>query len=148
VAINHLLNVRDKPAFLTAMLQFLAGNARVSFEGDLSACRFGPELVPSSAETPCLKRATLRPQLDFVVLPLEEQYVQPILMAVLPAGRRIMHIQVEKSGVLELGAYDNFHADCVVTGSAISVRLLEELKARRILRSFQKAKDNAKSKNP
>jgi len=41
--------------------------------------QFSPDLVPDTRETPMLKRQTLVPELDFVVLPLEQHTVQPIL---------------------------------------------------------------------
>ena len=65
------LVARDKPGLLIAMIRELAGNAHVSFEGDLSRCVFPPDLGPDSKETATLKRQTLVPKLDFVVLPLE-----------------------------------------------------------------------------
>jgi len=39
----------------------------------------------------------------------------------------IIHRQISVSGKLEFGAYDQFHPDCVVTGSRVSRELLSEL---------------------
>ena len=57
----------------------LAGGARISFEGDLRHCVFPPELPRSSAETFVLRRNTIAPVQDFVVLPLEPETIAPIL---------------------------------------------------------------------
>ena len=36
---------RDKPGLLVAMMHALAGNTRISFEGDLSRCIFPTDLT-------------------------------------------------------------------------------------------------------
>ncbi len=41
--------------------------------------------------------------------------------------RKILHIQIEKSGRLEFGAYDNFHPDCVCIGSGVPAGLIQGL---------------------
>jgi len=51
----------------------------------------------------------------------------------------IIHVQIERNGVPELGAYDNFHPECVVTGPGVSSVLLEELKNANVLRAFKVA---------
>ena len=63
--------VRDRYRFLLAVMKVLAGEAHISFEGDLHG--FGLYNLPgaSSDETSVLKRNTLWPKQDFVVLPLE-----------------------------------------------------------------------------
>jgi hypothetical protein len=125
MATRHLLKVRDKTGLFTAIIRFLAGNAHVSFEGHLS----------------------MAPTLDFVVLPLEERTVRPILDA-LPQGkifRGIIHVQVEKDGVLAFGAYNSFSPGCVATGAAVPVSLLEQLKKRGIIESFAEGKENKAS---
>ncbi len=138
---QHWVDVRDKPAFLHRLMTELAGNAHMSLEGDLSQCRWNEELVVVRNETPILKRNTRVPTLDFVVLALTPECVAPVLQQVMGAGlkRAIIHLQIERNGVLELGAYDNFDPDCVVTGPGISQALLQELKNKNILRDFEVA---------
>lgn len=116
----------------------LAGDARMSLEGDLSHCRFTDDLVVSREETPILKRNTTWPKQDYVVLRLTPETIAPIFKQVMAAGlkRAIFHVQIERNGTLELGAYDNFHHECVVTGPGISAVLLEELKKTRVLHDF------------
>jgi hypothetical protein len=130
---------RDKPGFLIAMMKHLAGNSHISFEGDLSKCKFGSELSPSLEEMSALQRATAYPRQDFVVLPLRTDTIRPILDVVLPEHRfmkEVIHIQIEKDGRLEFGAYDNFHPECIVCFLGVSVDLLNSLKAKRIIRSW------------
>src|SRR5262245_53670129 len=138
--ITHWLNVRDKPGLLHRLMrEFTEG--QMSLEGDLSNCKFADEIVIARDEVGLLKRSTLYPRQDFVVLRLEPENIAPIFKEVLAAGlsRAIIHVQIEHGGVLQLGAYDNFHPDCVVAGPAVSVSLLAELKSNRVLRDFSLA---------
>lgn len=136
--LSHSPVVRDKPGFLHRLMEELAGDARISLEGDLSLCRFTEDLIVSREETDVLRRNTLWPRQDFVVLRLTPKTVAPIFKQVMAAGlkRAIIHVQIERNGVLELGAYDNFHPECVVTGAGVSAALLSELKSNAVLRDF------------
>jgi hypothetical protein len=123
-----LYKVRDKRRFLAAVLAELAGIAQVSFEGDLSSTSLFDVAGASSDETQVLKRNTLWPKQDFVVLPLEAEMVGPIMAAVggtVPRG--IIHIQVQKDGRLELGLYDNFAPKCLFFGSSLTSTFLATL---------------------
>jgi hypothetical protein len=96
---RYWLVARDKPALLTLMMRFLAGDAHISFEGDLSHCGFPPSIPRIDEQQSILRRHTAYPKLDFVTLALESDTIRPILDVVLP-GRRylddIFHIQIEK----------------------------------------------------
>ena len=135
---RYWVNVRDKPSFLRRVMLALAGDAEISFEGDLSSVTFPPDLMNVS-ESDSLRRATVSPQMDFVRCPLNQTTVVPILNT-LGSGKElvseIIHIQISVSGKLEFGAYDQFHPDCVVTGSRVSRELLSELADCGIVRSF------------
>src|SRR4029077_15090901 len=108
-------------------------------EGGLWHCTFPDECLLSHDETSLLKRATIAPLQDFVVLHLEQQSVAPIFKQVMAAGLSvaIIHVQIERNEVLELGAYDNFHPKCVVTGPGVSPELLAELKSSNVIRGFK-----------
>ncbi len=85
------------------------------------------------------------PQLDFVVCPLETETIGQILLEILPNGRvvhEIIHIQIEKDGQIAFGSYDNFHPECLVAGPTVPKSLLEELKEKGILRSFEEIPDS------
>jgi hypothetical protein len=136
-AITHRLNVRDKPGFLhRLMVEFIGG--RMSLEGDLSRCRFADDMAVTQEEVGLLMRSTLYQRLDFIVLLLEPATIESIFRQIMAAGlsRAIIHVQIEHGGVLQLGAYDNFHSDCVVTGPGVSEALLSELKSKSVLRDF------------
>jgi len=137
----HWLDVRDKPAFLHRLMVELAGDAHISLEGDLSSCRFPDDLVVTRDETSVLKRGTLVPKQDFVVLRLNPETIDPIFEQMMTASlkRAIVHVQIERNGVRELGAYDNFHPECVVTGPGVSPEVLDELKKKNVLRAFERA---------
>jgi hypothetical protein len=89
-------------------------------------------------EVGLLRRNTLYPRQGFVVLRLEPETVAPIFKQVVAAGlsRAIIHVQIERAGVLQLGAYDNFHPGFVVTGPGVSAALLSDLQSKCFLRDF------------
>ena len=137
---GYVINARDKPGLLVAFMKELAGNARVSFEGDLTKCEFSS--VPQLAHEPdgALQRNTISPRLDYVILPLTPETIAPILGQVLPGGRcvhDIIHIQIERNGELAFSACDNFHPDCTWAWLA-SEPLLRKLRDRQVVRSFEK----------
>src|SRR5262245_20828001 len=138
--VSHWLNVRDKPGLLHRLMCEFAGG-QMSLEGNLAKCSFADEIVVTRDEVGLLKRSTLYHVQDFIVLRLDAATVAPIFMEVLAAGlsRAIIHVQIEHGGVLQLGAYDNFHAECVVVGPGVSETLLAELKAKHVLRDYSVA---------
>ena len=142
-SVSHSVWVRDKAIFLRRLMVELAGDARISFEGDLSEYQFPIDLGESGEETEILKRNTIAPRSDFAVLPLTRETVFPILSQVVRGARpltisgKIIHVQIEREGVLELGAYDNFHRECVVTGPGVSAAILEQMKTEKMLRDFK-----------
>jgi hypothetical protein len=134
--------VRDKRRFLLAMMEELAGNAHISFEGNLRNLGFGSIPGASEAETTALKRNTLWPKQDFIVLPLDPSMGKSILSAIggtVPGS--IIHVQIEREGVLEFGAYDNFHPECIYFRSGVRPEFLESMVSQGILKSVQKPPD-------
>ncbi|MCI0352980.1 MAG: hypothetical protein L0Z53_26460 [Acidobacteriales bacterium] len=127
---------------MLAMMHELAGeDAWISFEGRLSHTELVKIEGGSCDETDVLRRATLSPRLDFILLPLTQATVSAIEKAVSskvsfdgPDG--IVHVQVKKGGTMAFAAYDNFHDDCVVAYSAVPVALLDELVKRKVLHSY------------
>ena len=136
---SHWPVVRAKPEFVHRLMVELAGNAHISLEGDLSQCRFTDDLVLTRDEIPILRRNTLAPKQDFIVLRLAPETVDPIFKQIVAAGlsRAILHVQIERDGILELGAYDHFQPECVVTGPGISPALLDELVSTDVLGEFK-----------
>ena len=117
---RYCLEAKDKPGLLVAVMRLLAGeDVQISFEGNLSQCGLATLPGASNTETAALKRATIQPELDFIVLPLGPTNVRAILEHVLPAWRAVVHVQIEKHGTLQFGAYDNFHPACIVVGPAV-----------------------------
>jgi hypothetical protein len=135
---EHRVDVRDPGGFLKAVMEELAGDSCLSLEGTLDGCNFPEEIVLARDETDFLRRNTISPRLDFLVLRLEHRTVAPIYREATRVGlrRAIIHVQIEKCGLIELGAFDNFHPECVTTGRAVPDQLLINLKASRIVRSF------------
>jgi len=120
--------VRDRLRLLQAIMEKLAGNAHISFEGNLQGFRILTMPGASAQETKTLKRNTRWPVQDFVVLPLEQGMGQGIVSALGGAvPKRVLHVQIEKNGTLQFGAYDNFHPECIYFGPATSGKLLDAL---------------------
>ena len=129
--------VHDKRAFLIAAMEELAGMAHISFEGDLSATPVSRLTGVSGNETAVLKRNTLWPLQDFVVLPLEAELVKPISAAIGgTVPRSILHIQIEKDGRLELGIYDNFDPKASFFGSKLTSKFFDRLTSSGVLKEW------------
>jgi hypothetical protein len=129
-----LYKVRDKRRFLAAALAELAGGAQVSFEGDLSRTSLFDMAGASRDETQVLKRNTLWPKQDFVVLPLEGEMVEPIMAAVGgTVPRALIHVQVQKEGRLQLGLYDNFAPEFMFFGPGLTPTFLATLQEAGVL---------------
>jgi|SRR5215467_751495 len=126
--------VRDKGQLLLALMEELEGNAHVSFEGSLRSLPLASYPGICSEPTEALKRNTLWPKQDFVAIPLDASSSKKIFAA-LGGGvpKSVLHVQIEKNGVLEFGAYDNFHPECIFFGSAVTNRLLESLVSKNII---------------
>lgn len=136
---RYWLVARDKPALLTHMMRLLAGDAHISFEGDLSGCSFPDSVRRVPVQSSSLHRQCVYPDLDYVILQLEHDTVRPILDTVLPGNRfmeEIVHIQIAQHGTLQFGSYDNFHHDCIVCFQAVPTKFLDELQQRGIIRSW------------
>ena len=143
---RYWLIARDKPGLLTRMMRFLAGEARISFEGNLSRCKFPLTIASADEEDSILRRQTIEPRQDFVILQLEHDTIRPILDIVLPDNRfmeDIVHIQIEKHGELQFGSYDNFHHECIVCFLGVPTKFLDELAQTGVIKSWTKPFEGA-----
>jgi len=123
------------------MRTFASEQSRIAFEGNLAATELYRFEGSSYDETEILKRATIAPRLDFVVLPLALARVPQIQKAIesriaFGGNRGIIHVQIEAGGELVFGAYDNFHRDTVVVKGAIDKAVLDDLVKNRTLKSY------------
>jgi hypothetical protein len=140
----YRLDTRDKPRLLVAMMHALAAeDGRISFEGKLSQTELAQMAGVASEESGALKRATLQPKLDFLVLPLTQKNLSTLERAVVSkiafGHGGIIHVQIERNGRMAFAAYDNFDRECVVAYSDVSPALLDELTKARVLRNYQRA---------
>jgi hypothetical protein len=128
--------VLDKRRLLLAIMEELAGDAHISFEGDLSGLHLSSIPGASQEETVALKRNTLWPKQDFIVLPLEPPMTKTIVSAIggtVPSA--IIHIQIEKGGILQFAAYDNFYPGSIVFNTAVKP-ILESFVSESIMRPY------------
>jgi hypothetical protein len=129
--------VQDKRRLLLAMMEELAGAAHVSFEGDLRGLTLSSIPGASVEPTAALKRNTLWPKQDFVVVPLEPSMERKIIAAIggsVPGA--IIHIQIEKDGQLQFGAYDNFYPESIYFGGAVNESVIKLLVSQNIMRPY------------
>lgn len=140
---RFVLDTRDRRGLLLAMIAALASpNARISFEGNLSKMELAELKGATNREDGPLKRATLQPKLDFVILPLADENLSAIRIAVhsiaFAKQEGITHIQIEHEGTIAFAAYDSFHRECVVASFPVNSALLDELTKTGILRSYKR----------
>jgi hypothetical protein len=129
--------VLDKRCLLLTLMEELAGGAHVSFEGDLRGLSLSNISGASGEPTAALKRNTLSPKQDFVVVPLEPSMGQRIIAAIggtVPGA--VIHIQIEKGGQLQFGAYDNFHPESIFFGSEVKEDFIKSLVSQNIMRPY------------
>ena len=137
----RLLQVRDSPGILWAFFQEYIDSSIASFEGDFSELDLDELIGCSKDETNSLRRQTLEPQMDFIVVPINYQNVKVLKKIfakqnVLGTNGSIIHIQIESRGEPLLIACDNFHDDCTVSSASVPEVFLKHLKARGILRDY------------
>jgi hypothetical protein len=127
-------HIKKRTEVLLRVVKEFSDDSRMSLEGDFSGLRVFDLPGVSQDETAVLRRNTLRPKQDFVVVPLAGITAEQLLSAIggnVP--RKIRHIQVEQDGRIEFAAYDSFHPECIVFGPAFRREFLEELIADGIL---------------
>lgn len=98
---RQLWKVRHKNRLLLSMMKELAGNAHISFEGEFDVAGLAAIPGASQIETQMLKRNTLSPRQEFVVVTLEPSNIAPIISKLggtTPRG--VLHVQIEKDGRL------------------------------------------------
>lgn len=143
---HYWLVARDKPALLTHMMRYLAGDAQMSFEGTFDGSKL-PDAVPRIPEDQSpLKPCSGNREFPFVIVALEPATIKPILDTILPNNlfmEDIIQIQIAKSGNRQFGCYDNFHPDCIVAYSGVSPEFLDELLHRGIIKSWERAPDES-----
>jgi hypothetical protein len=105
------IDPNQSAGLLSAVARELAGSAFISLEGYMSECE--PLTLPglTTAETELLRRKTITPLLDFVVIPLEITTVDQTLERILSDPclmDAVVHIEIAKDGQIEFAAYDHF----------------------------------------
>jgi hypothetical protein len=109
------VRVREPVDFIRAALTYFQPHCFLSLEGDLS--HYDSSRVPDASDEPTevLRRSTIWPKQQFVILPVTSMTLETISRQVLPQvglKHRILHVQVAFGGRLVLGAYDAFHREC------------------------------------
>jgi hypothetical protein len=125
------------------MMRALASDdSKISFEGRLSQTDLARLEGVTDQENDVLKRATLQPRLDFLVLPLTQKNIPTITRAIASriafGSKGIIHVQIASRGKLAFAAYDNFDQDCTVAFSAVPLVLLDELVKAQVLRRYKR----------
>ncbi len=144
------LDVRDAFGLTNAVLAYLGYGSRVSiedfpreYEADIAVI---PGAVPG--EDPPLLRGTTWPHENFWILPVTLEtksdvlalLSRPDLIAVLSEAyleRAAMHVQIEKDGQIQLGAYDYFDIGSTRTGHGVPEEFLRSLVDSGVLRGYE-----------
>jgi hypothetical protein len=125
---NKQWKVLDENRLLLVLMEELAGNARVSFEGELSGMTLIS--IPGASHESDDKWGK-------VIVPLEPEMGDAIISAIGGAiTKAIVHVQIEKDGSLQFGAYDNFHPECIYFGTAIKPGIIESLVDHKIIKAI------------
>jgi hypothetical protein len=138
------LEVRDCHGVLWAFYGKYEGQSVASFEGDLSG--LGLEDLPgaSAQEAGSLRRHTLDPELDFIVVPINSATVPELKrrlasQGVLGREGSVIHTQLAAGEEVLLVACDNFHDDCTVASSSVPEPFLKDMLSRGLLRAYSDA---------
>ena len=113
--LTYQVRVREPVEFVRAALDHFQPDCLLSLEGDLSHCDTAHVPGASSEPTDVLRRSTISPKQEFIVLPVTAETRETISREVLPQvglKNRVLHVQVASGGRLVLGAYDSFHREC------------------------------------
>jgi hypothetical protein len=135
----YRLKVKYKVPLLSALVEAFCGDAHLSLEGDLAELRWDGPTQPEPAIASVLRRNTVEPVQDFVVLPLERDSIDRIVHRVLPhvgLKRRVHHVQIEKERRLVFGAYDWFDEGCAWVSQRVGTQLLDALVREGVLKSY------------
>jgi hypothetical protein len=143
------IDPRDKPGLLVAVMRELAGNAEIAFEGGLGELDLENIAGAHFQETDALRRQTLKPQLDFIVLPLTAESVDVIWRIISENGlltdpMRIIHAQIALDGRLVFAGCDNFHRECVSAWEGFPIELLDRLIENGVIRSYRSAPEGVR----
>ena len=109
------VRVRKPVDFVCAALTHFQPHCFLSLEGDLS--HYDLTRIPDASGEPTevLRRNTIAPKQDFIILPVTPTTFETISRQVLPQvglKHRILHVQIASDDRLVLGAYDAFHREC------------------------------------
>lgn len=139
---GYRLEVKKSVKLVKAVIELFSGNAYLSMEGYLKGKNLGFVEGTTTEPTEILKRNTLEPHSDFVVLPIETETKEIIKRKIIPqVGLRqnVFHVQMEKGGKLVFAAYDNFASDGVWITVDVSEDWLEELLRQKVIEHFEEA---------
>jgi hypothetical protein len=118
------------------------GSGQISFEGGLRGTGLSDLAEATHMETDALRRASLTPESDFVVVPLTSENIAAIWKLVVEGEHlaypsHINHVQIAVANRFVFGAYDHFHRDCVVATDRFPLEILDRLVANGVIRSYK-----------
>jgi hypothetical protein len=135
------LKVRDCQGTLWAFYRQYEGQAVASFEGDLSNLKLEELPGATTQETDTLRRQTIQPELDFIVVPINQETIRELKCrlsthGVLGRHGAVIHTQLAVRNELILIACDNFHDDCTTVSMAVPESFLKRMQSHGLLRTY------------
>ena len=147
---QYWVTPKDKLRLLDAFLRLLAGEAQISFEGDLSLCDFSGLEDYRISPFGELHRINKEPGSDYEAYALDHHSIEALSNRLLNADcaiQAIEHIQIQKDGALQVLIGDNFDDECVSVGPLISRESLAQLLSEGVIAGY-KTDAEAKAKYP
>ena len=138
---GYQLIVKKPIELLAILIENFCGNANLALEGELSHQDFSQIPGTSKIPTNILVRNTIWPEQDFIIMPIEvgtKDLIKGKILSQVGLRTNVLHILLEKEGVLVFAAYDTFDPDSVWLSNKADKKLLEELREARIIGGYKK----------
>lgn len=135
----------SKVLLLQRIVDLVRVNGLLTLEGDLSKCRGDlqrfcgsvwyepPSFFEESGEIGRHQRVSL------LIDPSTVEQISRVILPRVGVVRNVVHVIISQHGVELIGAFDNFHRDCLVAGPD-ALPLLEWLANAELLRSYAPVK--------
>jgi hypothetical protein len=135
----------SKVALLQRLVEMVRRDGLLTLEGDLSRCHAELNVFCGSVwyQSPWFfEEFDNRSHFRRVSLLIDPSTLDQITRVILPRigiVKNVVHIIVSQRGAELVGAFDNFHPECLVAGPD-ALPLLESLHAEHLIRSYQQVK--------
>lgn len=135
----HLV-VKKAIQLMELVIPLFNNNASISFEGNLCSYDFSLFEDTTQKETLNLRRNTIAPKQDFIILPLNSKAINFLTTDTfhrIGLRNKVIHIQIEYNHEIAFASYDNFHEDCVWITAEVGQSFIERLVDDKIISKYK-----------